>query len=490
MRPRVRCFPPLPEFLLDDDPFANLTGGTVVGFGGGAKQGEWESGLGDVKAPCSAFVNDDHEHEHEHDEGLVAGLTAASGSNTTLIVVLPPPTTGPSANSTVPARDPVSPTAATIKSRCTPTSPSPGYLRNPVKPAFNIRQKVGTYCRICVLKPSYAAQLPSLTMLSMLHLDRTFHDTIKAKACIGQVTGDLYLSLQEVLALTPEDGGVPILRGKYDYKVFYQSIARLFLLPKDDQHVLFIHAHPTGSDLVLTSGDAVYARRGDIVEADIAKYDNLKKNYERSTYELVTSVLRALAGNKIIKFPKVCPPLIKCGRFLLECYIFFVSKQPTLIEINDIHQVIFSRVGAGVGASTGRTFVLKIVIKSSPQHNFTSINVISSDSGRGKSGQKKVSRKDDDDSSKEDGDLIMGDSDSDSSGAKTASDANASSGDKVKKPTKKKAAVSAAGCDVDEDDGKAKITARRSPRIKRRMASDDDAMEPKQTSLSQDRNPS
>ena len=56
---------------------------------------------------------------------------------------------------------------------------------------------------------------------------------------------------------------------------------------------------------------------------------------------------------------------------MLEKYIFFVSKQPTLIELSDIHQVVFSRVGASTAA---RTFDLKIVTKSGPEHNFTSIN--------------------------------------------------------------------------------------------------------------------
>jgi len=77
---------------------------------------------------------------------------------------------------------------------------------------------------------------------------QVFHDTIKEKAEIGQVTGDMILSFEEVLVLTPR-GRYDMdmfpdflrLRGKtYDYKVLYQSIARLFLLPKDDQHVLFI----------------------------------------------------------------------------------------------------------------------------------------------------------------------------------------------------------------------------------------------------------
>lgn len=59
---------------------------------------------------------------------------------------------------------------------------------------------------------------------------------------------------------------------------------------------------------------------------------------------------------------------------MLERYIFFVSKQPLLIELADIHQVVFSRVGAGAGAAAGRTFDIKIVTKSGPEHNFTSIN--------------------------------------------------------------------------------------------------------------------
>ena len=77
---------------------------------------------------------------------------------------------------------------------------------------------------------------------------QAFHDAIKEKAEIGQVTGDLVLSFEEVLVLTPR-GRYDVdmfpeflrLRGKtYDYKILYTSISKLFLLPKDDQHVLFI----------------------------------------------------------------------------------------------------------------------------------------------------------------------------------------------------------------------------------------------------------
>lgn len=57
---------------------------------------------------------------------------------------------------------------------------------------------------------------------------------------------------------------------------------------------------------------------------------------------------------------------------MLEKYIFFVSKQPTLIELSDVHQVVFARVGASV--SSARTFDLKVVTRAGPEFVFTSIN--------------------------------------------------------------------------------------------------------------------
>jgi structure-specific recognition protein 1 len=59
---------------------------------------------------------------------------------------------------------------------------------------------------------------------------------------------------------------------------------------------------------------------------------------------------------------------------MLEKYVFFVSKSPMLIEISDIHQAIFSRVGSSMGATAARTFDLKIVTKSGPEYTFTAIN--------------------------------------------------------------------------------------------------------------------
>lgn len=54
--------------------------------------------------------------------------------------------------------------------------------------------------------------------------------------------------------------------------------------------------------------------------------------------------------------------------------MFFVSKQPALVEISNIHQVVFSRVGASMGAAAARTFDLKIITKSGPEYTFSSLN--------------------------------------------------------------------------------------------------------------------
>ncbi|KAG6833448.1 hypothetical protein H0H87_006814 [Tephrocybe sp. NHM501043] len=250
---------------------------------------------------------------------------------------------------------------------------------------------------------------------------QVFHDMIKDKAVIGQEPGDLILSFEEVLVLTPR-GRYDMdmypeflrLRGKtYDYKIEYSHINRMFLLPKDEQHVLFILdlRSPIGQGqtryqylvMQFTREEEITAELN-MTEEELGKYDKLKKHYEDPTFEVVSGVFRSLSQKKIIgsgSFQRyvlyvhsvlACQVETQCNSrdghpgikanlkavqgdlFLLEKYIFFVSKQPSLIEIADIHQVIFSRVGASMGAAAARTFDLKIITKSGPEHSFTSIN--------------------------------------------------------------------------------------------------------------------
>ncbi|KAF9255639.1 SSrecog-domain-containing protein [Marasmius fiardii PR-910] len=229
-----------------------------------------------------------------------------------------------------------------------------------------------------------------------------FHDMVKEKADIGNVMGDMVLSFEEVLVLTPRGRYDVImfpeflrLRGKtYDYKIEYTKISRLFLLPKDDLHVLFI----LGLTNPLRQGQTPYqylimqfSREEETTaelnmdEEEVAKYEKLKKNYDEPTFEVVSSVFRALSGKKIIGagsfqsrdgHPGIKANLkaVQGDLFMLEKYIFFVSKQPSLIELSDIHQVVFSRVGSSMGATAARTFDLKVVTKGGSEITFTNIN--------------------------------------------------------------------------------------------------------------------
>ncbi|KAF8132194.1 structure-specific recognition protein-domain-containing protein [Mycena galopus ATCC 62051] len=376
---------------------------------------------------------------------------------------------------------------------------------------------------------------------------QVFHDNIKETADIGQVTGDMILSFEEVLVLTPR-GRYDVdmfpdflrLRGKtYDYKIIYTAISRLFLLPKDDQHVLFI----LGLNNPIRQGQTRYhylvmqfTREEEITaelnmeEEEVAKYDRLKKNYEDPTFEVVSSVFRALAKKKIIgsgSFQsrdghpgiKVNLKAVQGDLFMLEKYIFFVSKQPVLIELSDVQQVVFSRVSQG--SSAARTFDLKIVSKSGPEYMFVSINkeeleptetylkekkirikeivpdaelvmaavgdddddddMQSVESDEDKRPRIKSSKDNEDDDSSEDEDFQASGSDagspssgsdSDSDGAATASDASGDidvakeGGKEPKKKKKKKAAEGGAEGGADKPKKK-----------KKAKAKDDDAMD-------------
>lgn len=77
---------------------------------------------------------------------------------------------------------------------------------------------------------------------------QALHDGIKERAEIGEVAGNMIINFEEVLILTPR-GRYDVdmfpdflrLRGRtYDYKINFAGISKLFLLPKDDQHILFI----------------------------------------------------------------------------------------------------------------------------------------------------------------------------------------------------------------------------------------------------------
>ncbi|KAH8825133.1 SSrecog-domain-containing protein [Flagelloscypha sp. PMI_526] len=351
---------------------------------------------------------------------------------------------------------------------------------------------------------------------------QVFHDQIQEKADIGEVTGDIILSFEEV-------------------PVVYSTISRLFLLPKDEQSIMFILAlnSPIRQGqtryhyLVMAfSVDEEITAELNITEEQEKNY-GLERKYEVPTYQLISTIFRALVGKKITQpgsyknrdgNPNVKAHMkaVQGDLFMLDKHIFFVTKSPTLIAFADIHSISFSRVGS-TGTSQ-RTFDMAVTTRDGPEHVFSTISkdeqdnlqkyfedkkvrvkvapteeeelealgvddddddedmasVDSSDSGppRRKGG-------DDDDESSEDEDFQASssdegspsESDSDSDGAATASDASGDR-DMVKKKKKnkdkdgspkKKKKKAAEGDDMDVDGAK-------KPK-KKKVKKDDNAMD-------------
>ncbi|KAG0206332.1 FACT complex subunit [Mortierella sp. GBA30] len=233
-----------------------------------------------------------------------------------------------------------------------------------------------------------------------------FYNLIKNEADIGDAApGDGIVLFSDTLCLTPR-GRYDIdmfptflrLRGKTtDYKIAYTSIIKLFLLPKpDDVHVLFV----IGLDPPLRQGQTRYPflvfqfvreEETDVTlnldEDTIAtKYEGkLEKKYETRTYEVVSTLFKALTGRRVTipsEFFKSYhnQSAIKCSMkanegvlYPLDKSFLFIPKPPTFIPHSEIGSVTFSRVG-GTASSASRTFDLKFNMKSGVDYSFSSIN--------------------------------------------------------------------------------------------------------------------
>ncbi|THH05506.1 hypothetical protein EW145_g4746 [Phellinidium pouzarii] len=205
---------------------------------------------------------------------------------------------------------------------------------------------------------------------------QAFHDVIKEKAELGEVSGDMIINFEEVLVLTPR-GRYDVdmfpdflrLRGKtYDYKIIYDGISKLFLLPKDDQHVLFIlsllnpiRQGQTRYQFLVMQFDREEEISAELnmSEEEIAKYEKLQKHYESSTFEVVSSVFRSLSQNKIVG----------SGSFQSR------NGHPGIkANLKAVQGDLFILENVGGQMATSRTFDLIVVTKSGPEHTFSSIN--------------------------------------------------------------------------------------------------------------------
>lgn len=230
-----------------------------------------------------------------------------------------------------------------------------------------------------------------------------FVEELKSKADITQVVGEVIVSFDEVLFLTPR-GRYDIdmyenllrLRGKtYDYKLQYTQIQRIFSLPKLDgmHHLLVLQVNPP-----LRQGQTKYSfltlqfdEQEEIeveLNVDDAEFDEkykgkINKIYSAPTYTVIGNLLKGLTERRIITpgsyVSKDSLPGISCSLkaneghlYALEKCALFLTKPTVLIPYSEVASITFARVGQG---SAQKTFDMEIsTINGGPTHNFGNID--------------------------------------------------------------------------------------------------------------------
>lgn len=230
---------------------------------------------------------------------------------------------------------------------------------------------------------------------------KALYEAIKRAANLDQVAGEILFALPvEQSCIVPRgryamDFGSTFLRlhGKsYSYKIPYGQIVKLFMVPKaDDVHVLLVLA----LDPPIRQGQTRYPflvfqfDKDDMLseplklseamtaaEAEAKWEGRLKTGYEGPVFEVVSSLLRVLAGQKLLvpggykgyggaTCIKAALKATEGYLYPLERNLLFLPKPPTLLPHADIAMVEFSRL------SNSRTFDVKFALRSGTAYAFS-----------------------------------------------------------------------------------------------------------------------
>eukprot|EP00978_Attheya_sp_CCMP212_P018909 scaffold52289_cov51-Attheya_sp.AAC.4 len=211
----------------------------------------------------------------------------------------------------------------------------------------------------------------------------TFQKRIMKKANIKNTTGDVIVEFDEEKGtfLTPRgrymielyDTFLRMRGNKYDYKIKYDDISRLFLLPKpDDVHMAFVIA----LDKPIRQGQQRYQylvmqTTKEHAEVTINLDEaTLKKEYNGDLQPVMNGALSNLVAKtfKVIAKKKVFIPgkfananqqaCVKCALraneghlYPLEKQFIFIHKPPVLIRFDEVDSVEFQRYAGGQGST-------------------------------------------------------------------------------------------------------------------------------------------
>eukprot|EP00054_Salpingoeca_dolichothecata_P037358 m.10670 g.10670 ORF g.10670 m.10670 type:complete len:874 (+) comp7463_c0_seq1:108-2729(+) len=227
-------------------------------------------------------------------------------------------------------------------------------------------------------------------------------EKVLAKADIVQITGDAIASFPEMPCLTPRGRyEIELFRtffrthGKtYDYKILYESVRRLFLLPKPDQrHVYFVvHLDPpirqgqTRYPLLVfqfPKEDETTVTLNLDGEEHENKLEGLEETQQGPTYEVLSKIFKALTRRKITVPGTFKSHFkadgVKCTHkaydgflFPLEKGFLFVHKPALFIRYDEVRSIKFDRVSAS-GGDSSRSFDFTVETRSDMNYEFKSI---------------------------------------------------------------------------------------------------------------------
>lgn len=223
-----------------------------------------------------------------------------------------------------------------------------------------------------------------------------FQRAVMDKGRLRSVTGDVIVEFDKELGnfMTPR-GRYAIqmyatflrMHGeKYDYKIPYEDIDKLFLLHRPDGYtsniVISLHkpirqGNQRYPHLVLQSSREEYTLPVNLSKEEIAaKYDNqLEPEMTMAASSLIAKIFKVLSQSKVF-VPKNFKSdrdtqAVKCSLkandgllFPLEKSFIFVHKPTIIIHFADIESIDFQRIFA-TGQSVTRNFDLKINVKAS-----------------------------------------------------------------------------------------------------------------------------
>jgi len=224
-----------------------------------------------------------------------------------------------------------------------------------------------------------------------------FQQRIMKEANIKNTTGDVIVEFDETMGtfLTPR-GRYSIelyhsflrMRGaKYDYKIKYDDISRLFLLPRpDDVHMAFVisldkpirQGQQRYQMLVLQTTKEIYQVSVNLDEKTLHNEYNgeLQPIIQGALCNLVAKTFKIIGKKKVFipgKFTNAYQqPCVKCALraneghlYPLEKSFVFIHKPPLLVRFDEVESVEFQRYNyAGKHGST-RNFDLCVELKSS-----------------------------------------------------------------------------------------------------------------------------